>query len=150
MSVEGVLFYGVTIPGNESAWRHLRAKYGDDTSRMLVDHFHPELLEDKQWAKRFRQFAGDYQSALTQKLSPEEVFGGCRLNGYGDLRRGAARYYIAVSGTEILGRTEGGRIDAGLFGSRARREWDTRLRRFCDQLGIGFPEPRWQLAFWWC
>jgi hypothetical protein len=150
MSVEGILFYGVTIPGNDPGWQRLRAKYDDDTGRMLVEHFHPELLEDKQWAKRFRQFAGDYLSALAQKLPPEEVFGGCRLNGYGDLRQGPGRFYVAVCGTEIMGRTEGGRVEPELLESRSRREWDTRLRRFCERLGVGFGEPRWQLAFWWC
>jgi hypothetical protein len=150
MSVEGILFYGVTIPGNDSGWLRLRAKYKNETDLMLVEQFHLELLEDKQWVKRFRQFAGDYLSALTQKLPPEEVFGGCRLNGYGDLRRGSGRYYVAVSGTEIMGRTEGARVDPALLGNRTRREWDARLRRFCERLGIGFPEPRWQLAFWWC
>lgn len=150
MSVEGILFYGMTIPGNDQGWRRLRAKYEGETGRMLAEHFHPELLEDKQWAKRFRKFAGDYLSALTQKLPPEEVFGGCRLNGYGDLRRGAGRYYVAISGTEIMGRTEGARIDPELLRSRSRREWDSRLRMFCERLGVGFSEPRWQLAFWWC
>jgi hypothetical protein len=37
MSVEGILFYGLTIPRNDVGWRRLRAKYGDETARMLVD-----------------------------------------------------------------------------------------------------------------
>jgi hypothetical protein len=150
MSIEGILFYGMTIPGNDSGWRRLRAKYEDETDRMLVEYFHPELLEDKQWTKRFRQFAGDYLSALTQKLPPEEVFGGCRLNRYGDLRRSAGRYYVAISDAEIMGRTGGARIDPELLRITDRREWDSQIRKFCERLGVAFSEPRWQLALWWC
>ena len=150
MSVEGLLFYGLIIPGNDPAWRRLRKEYDDDLDRMLVVHFHRDLLEDKEWAKLFKRFGGNYRGALQQKLLPEAVFGGCRINGYGDLRKGSSGSYVAVCEAEIIGPTEGTRVDSKLIESPARREWKTRIRHFCERLGIGYSEPSWQLAFWWC
>jgi hypothetical protein len=150
MSVEGILFYGLTIPEDEPGWCELLLEYDGNIGRILMERFHADLLNDRAWIKRLRSFGGDHVTALSQKLAAEAIFGGCRVNGFGDRRRGPARHYAAICGTELVGRTEGAQVNSDLLETRDRQEWDERLHIFCERLGIGFSRPGWQLAFWWC
>ena len=150
MSVEGLLFYGITIAGHDSGWKRLNAKYDSEIGRMLVKHFHADLLESKEWIKRFGSWGSDYENCLATEFERDDIFGGCRIRSYRDLRRHSSGYYIAIQNADFVGRTQGAAIDPKLVNRPPRRRWDARIRQFCQQLGIGFRDPGWNLAFFWC
>lgn len=149
MTIEGVVFYGSIIDDDDSVWISLLEEYEYANEQMLVDYFHSDLLQDKKW-KTWLERDTSKRHVLAKKYSPEEIYGGCRINLFGDNRDDPTRYYIAIAETEVMGRWEGSEVTGRILEKGKRREWNSRIRQFCKQLGIRYTKADWQLVFWWC
>lgn len=129
MTVEALFFYGITIAEDDPRWLELIEEYDRDSGQIIEDFFHGGSAKNKARA---------------------DLAESCRLNLYGDLRYFSARHYLAIAETESYDRGEGTEIDPARVNDPNRDEWDSRLRNFCEVLGISFQDPGWILAFWWC
>jgi hypothetical protein len=158
MTTEAVAFYGLLIDDNDPGWKSLCDRhgwsYGIDVypDQMLLAEFHADLLQDPKWKAEFeRDLSIKY--VLKKSIPMDDIFGGCTICSYGNLHSSKnlqKRYYVAIWGTEVMGRASGKRVKGRILEAGRQTEWDSWLEAFCRRLRIRFNQPGWWLVFWSC